>query len=659
MAIVVPIISTWNATGVNKAIADIKAAETGMGRVKSLGAGMRSVGTQMSVGITLPLLAIGKAATDVAKEFEVSMKLIQTNTGASAKQMEAVEEAAKKMGQETIYSANESAFAFLELTKAGLGVEEVIGKNGLSTGALAATMNLAATEGMDLAYAAEVMSQAMSAYSLVAEDAQFVTDTLAAAAIASTATVTDLAYGLKYVASTAGVLNQPIEETVTALALLNKNGLDASTAGTSLNQMLSSLVAPTAQAAKIMEEMGFSAYDAAGELKPMEQLIKDLGKATEDMTGPERAEAMRKLFNIRGARAANLLLKEGVDGWAEMADNVDRAGAAAEMAGARMSGVTGALEQLRGSVETAGLALGEALAPVIIEVAGWLRKLADWFSSLSPTTQQWIVKIGLLVAVVGPLLIFFGMMVGAIAAIGTAIGAISAPILGLIAFIAGVGLAIWLFVDNAKRAFNSLKSFFSKLNIGEFLRKDWEKTKKVVADAWNWLKTKASEIWTAIREFLIADWNRAKVAASKIWESVTQTVKEKWNDLRQWFTSLDDRIKSAIGDLSRTLYYKGKELVQGFIDGIRSLWSTATGWLGRLVPGGRSYSASSSGTASLYTSSLFAAPRAGGAAAAPMVNIVINESVDARTTAARVKRAIEGYDAGQGRNPGAPLKRTW
>ena len=653
MAIVVPIISTWNATGVNQAIADIRAAETGMERAKNIGTGMRNVGTQMTMGITLPLLAIGKAATDVAKEFEVSMKLIQTNTGATAGEMESVEAAVIKMGKETIYSANQAATAFLELTKAGQTIDQI------NAGSLAATMNLAATEGMDLAYAAEIMSQAMNAYEIPAERAAEVTDILAAAALASTSTVTDLAYGLKYVASTAGVLGQPLDETATALAILNNAGLDASTAGTSLNQMLSSLVAPTAQAAKIMEEMGFSAYDASGELKPMEQLIRDLGKATEDMTGPERAEAMRKLFNIRGARAANLLLKEGAEGWAEMADKVDRSGAAADMASARMTGTAGALEQLRGSVETAGLALGEALAPVIIEVAGWLRKLADWFTNLSPTTQQWIVKIGLLVAVVGPLLIFLGMMVGAITGIVAAIGAVSGPVLGLIAFIVGIGVAIWLFVDNAKVAFNDLKNFFSKLDIGKFLREDWERTKKAVSDAWQWLKTKASEIWTAIKDFLIADWNRTKDAASRAWESVTQIVKDKWNGLREWFSTLDDRIKGAIGDLSRTLYYKGRELVQGFIDGIKSLWSSATSWLGRLVPGGRSYSVPSSGTASLYTSSLFAAPRAGGAATTPIVNITITESVDARTTAARVKRAIEGYDSGQGRPPGAPLKRTW
>ena len=157
--------------------------------------------------------------------------------------------------------------------RAGVAIVDILDGADGSAGALKSSMNLAATEGMDLAFAGEIMAQAMNAYGIEAKDSAKITDILAAGAIASTASVEGLASGLKYTSANAAALGQPLDDTVTALALLNNVGLTASTAGTSFNQMLTGLSSPTKQASDLMMELGFSATDAfAGTLTLRERL---------------------------------------------------------------------------------------------------------------------------------------------------------------------------------------------------------------------------------------------------------------------------------------------------------------------------------------------------------------------------------------------------
>lgn len=366
-------------------------------QMDATGKKVAATGKNMTVGMTLPLTAIGYAGVKTAAAFDQTMASMQVNSGATGEKMEELRGLAMKLGADTVYSAGEAADAMLELSKGGMHVAEIQG------GALAATMNLAATEGMGLGDAATIMTQAMNTFGIKAEDASKVTDLLAAGAVASTAGVQDLADGMKYVGSTAASLHMPMADTVTALAALNNAGIDSTTAGTSLNRMLLGLAAPSKNAAKAFDKFKVSSTDANGQILDTQGLIAELQKKLGKLSDSDRNAALKQMFGVEGMRAANVLMSKGVKGWKKLSGEVNRGGVAADMANARMTGMAGAIERAKGSAETAGLALGKALAPAVMFVSGMVEDLANWFTNLSPSTQTAIVSVAAVAAAMGPL----------------------------------------------------------------------------------------------------------------------------------------------------------------------------------------------------------------------------------------------------------------
>lgn len=95
--------------------------------------------------------ALGVAAVRMAADFDASMSTVQANTGASADEMAQLRQAAIDAGADTIYSATESADAINELGKAGLSTSDIL------SGGLSGALNLAASDGMAVGDAAELM----------------------------------------------------------------------------------------------------------------------------------------------------------------------------------------------------------------------------------------------------------------------------------------------------------------------------------------------------------------------------------------------------------------------------------------------------------------------------------------------------------------------
>ena len=102
MAIIVPILSSWNPTGLNKAIADVKRAQNEFQKVSAatgyIGESMTKFGSSMTRNVTVPILGLAyasKQATDAAIEDQKSQqalaKTMENVTGATAAQTAAME----------------------------------------------------------------------------------------------------------------------------------------------------------------------------------------------------------------------------------------------------------------------------------------------------------------------------------------------------------------------------------------------------------------------------------------------------------------------------------------------------------------------------------------------------------------------------------------
>lgn len=87
----------------------------------------------------------------------------------------------------------------------------------------------------------------------------------------------------------------------------------------------------------------------------------------------------------------------------------------------------------------------------------------------------------------------------------------------------------------------------------------WDQIKEAIGKAWQWISDKAGEVWGWIKRVIIDN-----IVAAAQW------VGRKFDDIVQWFKDLPGNVLKAIGNLAHTLYDKGRELIQGMIDGVKS-----------------------------------------------------------------------------------------
>ena len=119
---------------------------------EKIGKSISGVGERLSVGLTLPIIGFGVAAVKTAGDFEASMNKVGISTQATGDKLEALSDLARKIGKDTVFSAETAAGAMDNLAKAGLSVEDILG------GAARATVNLAAAAGSELEPAATAIS---------------------------------------------------------------------------------------------------------------------------------------------------------------------------------------------------------------------------------------------------------------------------------------------------------------------------------------------------------------------------------------------------------------------------------------------------------------------------------------------------------------------
>lgn len=395
-----------------------------------------------AVGIAAGLAASAMAAGD----FQASINEIGVVTGATADELQGLSDLALKIGKDTAFSAQEGAAAITELGKAGIGITDIM------SGAAEATAALAGAGGVDMARAAQVMSAAMNIFQIEGSKSAEVADILAAGANASASSVDDLANGFSNAGPAAAALGMDLDDTVAVLALLADRGLSGAEAGTQLRGVLTSLTPKTKPAVEAFAELGLAVgesgnafFDASGKFVGMEQASATLYDALKDLTDQQRAQALETIFGTYNAGAAETMFQaqkaavEGTGkGYADYNKEVQAAGQATDVANAKMDGMNGAIEQLRGSIETAQIVIGTTFVGAVEGAANILTGLVNVFLGLPGPVQTAIAGIAAGAAaflavgsavgfMIGPL----GAAAAALAPVAVGIGAILVP-LGLL-----------------------------------------------------------------------------------------------------------------------------------------------------------------------------------------------------------------------------------
>ena len=365
-------------------------------KAKNLGNSLMPV----SAGVT----AIGAASVSMANNFNDAMSQAAGALNKPMSEMEELRQLAIKTGQDTIFSATDAGNAITELAKGGLTEADI------KAGALQTTMDLAASSGMDLGNAANVVVQAMGAFGLSANESAEAANALAGAAAASSTDVEPLTQGLAQCSAQAHNAGWNIQETTAVLGKFADAGIVGSDAGTSLKTMLQRLAAPTDQAAGKIESLGIQTRDSSGNLLGASEMAEELQNKLGGLSPAARDAALQTIFGSDAMRAATILMNSGSEGLTKYIQATNDQEAAQRLANSQMGEGSRAIEELKGSLETAGIIIGDTIAPVIQKLAEFITDLVNKFSALPSGIQQAIVIFGALLAVAGPLLTMIGQV---------------------------------------------------------------------------------------------------------------------------------------------------------------------------------------------------------------------------------------------------------
>jgi TP901 family phage tail tape measure protein len=303
-------------------------------------------GRAMTLGITVPVVALGATAIRTFAQFETAIVSAGSKSNATAAQLEQMKRVALDVGNTTKFSAREAAQGMDILAAAGFNANDAM--KTLPAVTLAAQ---AANE--DLGLTAETTAKAMNAFNIPVEKASHVADVFAQAANTTALDMQGLKDALGQVGEVGPRFNQTLEDTVAVVGRLVDMGVPAASAGTAVRQALTSLSAPTRQANALIDDLGLTLRDADGNMRPLPDLIAELQKGLDssnpamqryrssiglsseklrdwakanDLTTAQAQQiqtaltrggksfndyAMKTLFGVEGAKAFSLAMSDG------------------------------------------------------------------------------------------------------------------------------------------------------------------------------------------------------------------------------------------------------------------------------------------------------------------------------------------------------------
>ena len=381
---------------------------------------MSKTGAKMTLGLTTPLVALGRSAVKTGADFEDTMSQTAGALNIPMSQMGSMRNLALKMGADTQFSAKEAGEAMVELAKGGLTEAQIKG------GALKATMDLAASSGMELGSSANVVVQAMGAFGLSADKSSVAANALAGAAAASSTDVEPLTQGLAQCGAQAHLAGWNIQDTTAVLGAFADAGVNGADAGTSLKTMLQRLSAPTGEAAKLMNKYGINVRNGNGTMKSASEVAQLLHDKLGKLSPAARDAAMQTIFGSDASRAAAIMMNNGAAGLAKYTKATYDQTSASRLADSQMGDTNRSIEQMKGSLETAGIALSTILNPIVRDVANKIQDLTNKFTALPAPVQKVVLAIAGIVAAAGPAIVGFGKLASGIGAIQKLLGGLGA-----------------------------------------------------------------------------------------------------------------------------------------------------------------------------------------------------------------------------------------
>lgn len=582
---------------------------TSLAKIDEVGQKMESVGNSIAgagksmMPLTLAIGGVGTAAVKTAADFDAGMSQVAAISGATGDDLEALRDKAREMGSKTKFSASEAASAMEYMAMAGW-------KTGDMLGGIEGIMNLAAASGEDLATTSDIVTDALTAFGLSAEDSGHFADILAAASSNANTNVSMMGETFKYCAPIAGALGFSAEDTAEAIGLMANAGIKSTQAGTALRTIMNNLTGEVKISGKAIGDVTIATTNADGSMRDLSDILADCRTAFSGLSESEKAQAAETLVGknaMSGFLALMNAAPEDIDKLSNAIDNCD--GTAESMAATMQDNLAGQLTILKSQLEELAISFGEILMPAIRNIVSHIQGFIDKLNGMDESQKKAIITIGLVVAAIGPLLVIIGTVIskvgvamqgfvklagafnkikaaasagtGIFGKLGAAIGGVSAPVLAVVAVIA-VLVAAFVHLWNTNEGFR------------EAILGTWEKIKTTVSNFVEGIRERLAALgisFSDIAETIKAIWNGLCAVLAPIFEgafnaiaNVLQTVLGVITGILDVFIGLFtgnwEQVWTGVKEIFSSIWEGIKGAFQNAIDTIRGIADAVLGWFG-------------------------------------------------------------------------------
>ena len=403
-------------------------------KLKTIGNNISNVGQKM-LPATIAITGLGTAAVKTASDFDTAMSKVAAIAGATGKDFDDLRAKAREMGAKTKYSATEAASAFEYMAMAGWKTKDMLG-------GIEGIMNLAAASGEDLATTSDIVTDALTAFGLSADDSGHFADILAAASSNANTNVSMMGETFKYCAPIAGALGFSAEDTAEAIGLMGNAGIKSSQAGTALRTIMNNLSKDVKLTGNAFGAMTIQTTNQDGSMRSLNDILKDCRGAFSQMSESEKAANAQTLVG-KNAMSGFLALMNAAPQDIEKVNNAiaNCDGKAGEMAETMQNNLEGQITILKSQLQELAISFGDILMPAIRQIVSWIQSFADKLNGMDEGTKKTIVTIGLIVAAIGPALIVIGKVISSVGTIMTLAPKISGAITTVKGALSGLNLA--------------------------------------------------------------------------------------------------------------------------------------------------------------------------------------------------------------------------
>lgn len=343
------------------------------------------IGTAAALGA-----AIYAGPVKKSRELEAQMSTVKAISNATTEDMTRLTDMAKHMGATTQFTAVEAGKALEYMAMAGWKTDQMLG-------GLPGIMNLAAASGEDLGQVSDIVTDALTAFNMTADQSGRFADVLAQASSNANTNVSMMGATFQKVAPVAGTLGYSVEDMSLGIGLMANASVKAETAGTSLKTALANMAKPTKQMKAYMDKYGISLTNADGSMKTFREVIDNLRSGLGGLSKTEKTAAATAIFGKESFAGMLAIVNASDADFKKVSDAVNNAAGAAErMAAIKLDNLEGDVTLLKSATDGLQTAIGDALLPTFRAGTQQLTKFVSnltEFINANPELVRTIVKV--------------------------------------------------------------------------------------------------------------------------------------------------------------------------------------------------------------------------------------------------------------------------